>query len=101
MHLSGCAGHCDKIYSKRWSLRSWKAHSRQRILFYAIDHLRQCEVERGELAFYTRGNDHDFPIRCSSAFHKTKSASPQANDISTLVGNVSLSHFICGLFSSQ
>src|SRR6266699_3080439 len=33
------------------------------------------------------------PTRPSSAFHKTTAASPLANATSTLIGNVSLSHF--------
>src|ERR1700692_2338772 len=52
------------------------------------------------LAFNARGNNHGYPNRCSSAFHKTTAASPQASDNSTLVGNVSLSHFIEALGAS-
>jgi hypothetical protein len=52
------------------------------------------------LAFYARGNNHGYPTRYSSAFHKTTAASPQASDNSTLVGNVSLSRFIEALGAS-
>src|SRR5664280_1131834 len=43
------------------------------------------------------GNDHGYPIRPRSAFHKTTTASPLANTTSTLVGKVSLSHLMDAL----
>jgi hypothetical protein len=41
------------------------------------------------LAFCDCGYDHDYPIRRSSAFQKTTTASPPAKATSTLVGKVS------------
>ena len=57
----------------RWVSRSWPIRTPFCPKAFKISLSRP-------LAFYTRGNDHGFPIRCSSAFHKTTAASPQAND---------------------